>query len=48
MPVNFSNGNATNVDSDGDGVMDIHDNCKFVFNPSQYDANGDGVGEACQ
>ncbi len=35
------------VDSDGDGIPDPLDNCPFVPNPDQADANGDGVGDAC-
>lgn len=35
------------VDGDGDGVVDCIDNCESVSNPSQADANGDGVGDAC-
>jgi hypothetical protein len=35
-------------DADGDGVPDATDNCRFVRNPSQADASGDGVGDACQ
>ncbi len=34
-------------DSDGDGVIDILDNCTLVANPSQLDTNGDGYGNAC-
>jgi len=34
-------------DSDGDGVPDISDNCPFVANPSQADADSDGIGNAC-
>ena len=37
----------TDVDSDGDGVPDCHDNCPSTFNPDQRDTNGDGVGDAC-
>ena len=48
MPVDFANGNSQNLDLDGDGVMDLHDNCVYTFNPSQYDADEDGQGEACQ
>ena len=33
--------------SDGDGVPDDVDNCPSVFNPSQEDSDGDGVGDAC-
>lgn len=34
-------------DSDSDGVPNVIDNCVFAANPSQADANGDGVGDAC-
>ncbi|MBI4881120.1 MAG: VCBS repeat-containing protein [Planctomycetes bacterium] len=34
-------------DRDGDGVPDEWDNCPFVANASQADANGDGVGDSC-
>jgi hypothetical protein len=35
------------LDADGDGVPDTTDNCPFVANPDQRDANSDGVGDAC-
>jgi uncharacterized repeat protein (TIGR01451 family) len=35
------------IDSDGDGVPDYFDNCPTVSNPGQADADGDGVGDAC-
>ena len=35
------------ADNDGDGVIDIGDNCTDVSNPSQLDTNGDGFGNAC-
>lgn len=41
------------VDADADGVPDDLDNCpltgnpEVAFNPSQADADGDGVGDAC-
>ncbi|TMA34096.1 MAG: hypothetical protein E6J87_08030 [Deltaproteobacteria bacterium] len=34
-------------DSDSDGVIDQIDNCPFVYNPNQADADGDGVGDFC-
>lgn len=34
-------------DIDGDGVANVPDNCIDVPNPSQADADGDGVGDAC-
>ena len=35
-------------DLDGDGVPDASDNCRGFANPSQADANGNGVGDACE
>lgn len=35
------------TDSDGDGEVDITDNCPAVPNPTQIDTDGDGVGGAC-
>jgi Bacterial Ig-like domain/Thrombospondin type 3 repeat len=43
----FSFGTAANPDSDGDGVPDSSDNCPAVANPSQADADHDGIGDAC-
>jgi DMSO/TMAO reductase YedYZ molybdopterin-dependent catalytic subunit len=34
-------------DMDGDGVPDSRDNCPSIFNPSQRDSDGDGIGDAC-
>ncbi|WP_437276115.1 DNRLRE domain-containing protein [Sorangium sp. So ce375] len=34
-------------DSDGDGVVDEHDNCPAAANPSQVDGDADGHGDAC-
>jgi hypothetical protein len=35
------------TDTDGDGVTDLHDNCKLVPNQDQRDADNDGKGDAC-
>jgi len=35
------------TDSDGDGEVDLTDNCPDVDNPSQLDGDGDQVGDAC-
>jgi alpha-tubulin suppressor-like RCC1 family protein len=36
-----------NVDTDGDGIYDAHDNCRYTFNPDQADADENGIGDAC-
>ncbi len=47
-------GIATGGDADGDGILDVNDNCPSVFNPprpvdgfAQADADGDGLGDVC-
>lgn len=35
------------IDTDGDGVPDIEDNCPQLANPDQADHDGDGLGDAC-
>jgi DNA-binding beta-propeller fold protein YncE len=35
------------IDRDEDGVLNADDNCPSVANPSQADANGNGIGDAC-
>lgn len=34
-------------DRDRDGVADHKDNCPDKYNPSQYDSDGDGIGDIC-
>ena len=33
------------MNSDGDGALDLVDNCVNVANPSQSDVDNDGIGE---
>ncbi len=35
------------TDTDGDGVRDVHDNCKDAANTDQADLDEDGKGDAC-
>jgi hypothetical protein len=37
----------TFADGEGDGWPDAADNCPQVWNPSQDDYDGDGLGDAC-
>ena len=34
-------------DADGDGVCEADDNCEVVWNPGQFDTDGDSYGDAC-
>ncbi|MBN1463257.1 MAG: thrombospondin type 3 repeat-containing protein [Paludibacteraceae bacterium] len=35
------------IDTDGDGISDLTDNCPNLFNPGQEDYDGDGIGDLC-
>lgn len=35
------------IDTDGDGVAQVYDNCLAIANPTQLDTNGDGFGNRC-
>lgn len=35
-------------DYDGDGVINVRDNCPLASNPDQFDSNDDGIGEVCE
>jgi Thrombospondin type 3 repeat len=46
--VNFFEPNDEVSDLDGDGIVSWNDNCPFVHNPDQADADGDRVGDVCE
>ena len=37
----------SNIDADGDGILNEADNCLMTPNPDQADLDGDGYGDAC-
>ena len=39
--------NDLDADPDEDGLTYLYDNCHYVFNPGQEDADGDDYGDAC-
>lgn len=36
------------LDTDGDGIEDVADDCPVVADPSQIDSDGDAIGDACE
>ena len=45
--ITYDEARALSPDTDGDGILNLIDNCVFVSNPDQADANHDGIGDAC-
>ena len=47
--ISYMNGTLTirAGDSDGDGILDVNDNCPTVANPDQADLDADGLGDLC-
>jgi Thrombospondin type 3 repeat len=39
--------NVSSIDSDSDGVLNVADNCPFIYNPDQADDDGDLIGNVC-
>lgn len=37
----------TDIDGDGDGILDDVDNCPDTYNPDQLDSDNDGIGDFC-
>ncbi len=46
-PVSAPVTTASSTDIDGDGIPNVTDNCSGVANPSQFDSDADGYGNAC-
>jgi hypothetical protein len=45
---NFTDAECWRTDSDGDSIPDDYDNCPNVVNADQADADGNGIGDACE
>lgn len=44
----FALGGPPPIDTDGDGVPDLNDNCLTIYNPEQADCNNNGIGDVCE
>lgn len=47
-PVPTTPAPALPLDTDGDGIEDVVDNCTDLANPDQADTDGDSIGDACE
>ncbi len=47
LHIQFGNETGGDIDTDGDGILDSADNCPLVANADQADADGNGMGDAC-
>lgn len=45
--ITLEQGLSISPDSDGDGVVNLLDNCPLISNAGQEDSDGDGVGDVC-
>ena len=48
LTISSGDGFQIEADTDLDGILDLDDNCVDIANPDQADADGDGVGDACE
>lgn len=46
-PITCGEWGVCDADPDGDGLVDIYDNCPASYNPGQEDCDGDGTGDVC-
>ncbi len=47
MSCSSDDDNTTNLDIDGDGILNTEDNCSNTPNPDQLDSDDDGIGDVC-
>lgn len=45
--ITYAAGAGTDIDTDGDSIVDAQDNCQTFANSDQRDSNGDGFGNLC-
>jgi hypothetical protein len=45
--IEYGNETGSDMDTDGDGILDSADNCPLDFNPDQADSDGNGQGDWC-